>query len=592
LSSLPPRLEDLSAIGNCQIAALVRNDGAVVWSCMPRFDSEPVFGELLDKDGGVFFAGSATGAVGTQRYVENTNVLETTFEDADGKFRVIDFAPRFRLFDRMFRPTKIVRILEPISGTPRVRVSCEPRTGWSRVPMRAHPGSNHLSFGPHDQLRLTTDIPVAYVGSGQVFALTQRKHLVLAWGAPVEEPLAALADRFLRETTRYWQTWVKHADIPPLHQREVIRSALALKLHCYEDTGAIVASLTTSIPESPRSGRTWDYRYCWLRDAYYALEAFRLLGHFEEREAFVEFLLNVASSAPDLALAPLYRVDGRLDLEERILGNWSGFGGDGPVREGNGAVHHVQNDVYGEMVLAVAPAFLDERFSPDDKRPALDLLVRLARKAMSVAGKPDASIWELRTKWEPQTFSGLMCWAGVDRVRRVAQRHAPSLVSELGDGAARIHVELMENAWSPELGAFVSSYGGREPDASLLQMATLRFLPLDHPRLIATIDAIQRDLDRGGWLQRYQRDDGFGQPAVAFVICTFWLIEALAIIGRAAQAEELLTRTLSALSPTGLLAEDWDPSTRQLRGNYPQAYSLVGLIHAAFAASPSWSEVL
>jgi len=292
-------LADLGLIGNCQISALVRRDGAVVWSCMPRFDSPPVFGALLDENkGGRFLIGPATPEKGQQRYLPNTNVLETVFSGPDGSFRVLDFAPRFIQHDRSFRPTKLVRIVEPLSGTPRIRVFCEPVLGWSQERPKKDHGSHHVSYLGYDvELRLTTDAPLAYL-DGEPFALTERKHFVLAWGSPVEEPIEPLCDRFLRETVRYWQSWVKHCDVPSIFQEEIIRSALALKLHCYEDTGAIVAALTTSLPESPGSVRTWDYRYCWLRDSYYTLDAFRLLGHFEEREGFLQFLLNVASSAP------------------------------------------------------------------------------------------------------------------------------------------------------------------------------------------------------------------------------------------------------------------------------------------------------
>ncbi len=586
------RLEDLSLIGNCQIAALVDAEGSVVWSCMPRFDSDPVFGALLDPEGGSFAIRPADGGRGVQRYLTNTNVLETRFDGVDGSFRILDFAPRYRLYERMFRPKKIVRIVEPISGTPRIRVSCDPRLGWSKAKPRREAGSNHVSYAFPEELRLTTDVPLAYLESEQAFVLTRRKHFVLAWGAPVEEALAPLCDRFLLETERYWRTWVKHCEVPAHYQKEVIRSALTLKLHCYEDTGAIVAALTTSIPESAGSGRTWDYRYCWLRDAYYALDAFRLLGHFEEREAFTEFLLNVAASAPDLALKPLFRVDGRTDLDERIEAGWAGFGGEGPVRVGNGAVHHVQNDVFGEMVLALAPAFLDDRFASDHQAPALDLLMRLAERAIDVVGQPDASIWEMRTAWVPQTFSSLMCWAAADRAHKVALRHAPTRADALAAAARRIHGAIVRESYKEELGAFASTASGSALDASLLQMATLRFLPPNDGRLQGTITTIQRVLDRGGWVQRYLTDDGFGTPTVAFVICTFWLIEALAVIGARSAARTHLERALGALSPTGLLAEDWDPAARRLWGNHPQAYSHVGLIHAAFAVAPSWSEIL
>lgn len=587
------RLEDLGLIGNCQFSALIHRTGEVVWCCLPRFDSEPVFSTLLDHErGGRFVVGAADGAAGVQRYVENTNVLETVFRTEGGSFRLLDFAPLFFQHGRVFRPTQLVRIVEPVEGTPHIRVNCDPRIGWSKALPAQLLGSNHVSFdGFSSPLRLTTDMPLSYLG-GTPCALTQRRHLALTWGPPIEEPLPALCERFLGETVRYWQRWVKQCNIPPLYQREVIRSALALKLHCFEDTGAIVASMTTSIPEAAGSGRTWDYRYCWLRDAYYALGALRRLGHFEERENFTQYLLNIVAGAPDLKLSPLYRVDGTCDLEERVLDGWPGFGGDGPVRIGNGAARHVQNDIYGEMVLALAPVFLDERFTAERSEAALDLLERLARKAIAVVGTPDAGIWEYRTEWKPQTFSSLMCWAAVDRMSRVAAQSAPGLEAEFRRASARIREEITERAWNQELGAFVATYGGGDLDASLLQMATLHLLPAEDPRLRGTVDAIWKGLSRDGWLFRYRLDDGFGQPTVAFIICTFWLVEALASTGRVNEAKAVMDRIHSAFSPLGLLSEDYETSSMRMWGNFPQAYSHAGLILAGFAASPRWAEIL
>lgn len=586
-------LENMGLIGNCQISALVERSGAVVWCCLPRFDSEPVFSTLLDaQDGGRFLVGPVEEGQGKQAYVENTNILETTFKTTSGSFRVLDFAPRFAQHDRMFRPTQLFRIVEPIEGTPRVRVVCEPRIGWSKgVPARLN-GSNHIRFeGFESQLRLTSDIPVSYLG-GQPFTLTERRHLALTWGAPIEEPLRSLSDRFLNETQRYWQRWVKECNIPPLYQDAVIRSGLVLKLHCFEDTGAIVAAMTTSIPEAPGSRRTWDYRYCWLRDAYYSLGAFRILGHFEELESFIHYLMNVAGGAPDLDLSPLYTIDGSRSPDEVIMEGWPGFGGEGPVRVGNGAALHTQNDVFGEMVLALVPVFLDERFRAERSKPALKLIERLARKAISVVGKPDAGIWEYRTEWKPQTFSNLMCWAAADRMARVAALHAPALEQEFRNAAERIREEIVAKAWSPEMNSFVATLGGHDLDASLLQMAYLRFLPLEDERLHKTVDAIQQGLSNNGWLYRYRLDDGFGSPTVAFIICTFWLAEALADIGRKAEAKKIMDRAQSTLSPLGLLSEDYEMSNLRMWGNFPQAYSHVGLIHAAFAASPRWPDVL
>jgi len=347
-----------------------------------------------------------------------------------------------------------------------------------------------------------------------------------------------------------------------------------------------------AIPESPGSGRTWDYRYCWLRDSYYVLNAFRRLGHFEERERFISFLLDIAGGNPNLDLAPLYRVDGSSDLEETILSDWPGMGGEGPVRLGNAAALHQQYDVFGEMVLALSPIFMDDRFSEERTRSALDLVERLARKAISVVGKPDAGIWEYRTEWKPQTFSSLMCWAAADRMAVVAARHRPELRSEFVAAAEKIRGEIVTNAWSSKHKTFVASYGGESLDAALLEMVNLRFLPRDDERLRATVDAIGRSLLKDGWLRRYEVDDGFGSPQVAFMICTFWLAQALALVNRGDEARAVFEKVRSVMSPLGLLSEDFDPLEGRMWGNFPQAYSHVGLIHAAFCVSPRCSDVI
>lgn len=586
------RLEDLGLIGNCQCSALVESTGSIVWCCLPRFDSEPVFGRLLDESGGEFSISPAAGEAGRQRYVPNTNTLDTEFEAADGRFRVRDFMPRFAQNERMFRPTQLIRIVEPIEGTPVIRVRCRPRLGWSKGEPRELVGSNHVQYeGFAAPLRLTTDMPTAYL-SGQPFALTQRLHFALAWGAPVEESLAPMCERFMTQTLRYWQRWVKHCNIPPAFQQEVIRSALALKLHCYEDTGAIVAATTTSIPESAGSGRTWDYRYCWLRDSYYVLDALRLLGHFEEREHFIQYLLSVTAASPHLDLKPLYRVDGASDLEERIVEGWSGFNGEGPVRTGNAAAAHLQHDVYGELVLALTPIFMDDRFEQERSEATLNLVEGLARRAVAVVGTPDAGIWEYRKVWQPQTFSSLMCWAAAERMTRIAERHRPAQAEQFRRAAVNIHEQILAQAWNAGRGSFVGDYGGEHLDAALLQMAPLRFLPGNDPKMISTVTAIADGLGRDGWLMRYRNDDGLGAPSAAFVICTFWLVEALAAVGETERARDIMKRAGDVRSPLGLMSEDCDVVSRRLWGNFPQAYSHVGLIHAAFAASPRWSEFL
>lgn len=585
-------LAAMGLVGNCQYSALIDHFGSVVWCCWPRFDSPPVFGSLLDPSAGVFTVGSADGSPGTQQYVSNTNVLETVITTPSGRFRVRDCAPRFEQHSRMFRPTMLVRQVEPLDGAPQIVVRCTPTHGWQKTAAVETRGSHHIRYeGFGSELRLTTNVPLEYL-DGHPFTLHAPCQLVLTWGSPIEEALEPLCDRFVASTVAHWRRWVKQCDIPASYQHEVIRSALALKLHCYEDTGAIIAACTTSIPEAPHSGRTWDYRYCWMRDAYYVVDAFRLLGQFEEREAFTNYLLNIAGAHPDLALAPLYTVAGRLPEPERIEEHWAGFNGDGPVRVGNAAMSHQQHDIFGELVLSLAPVFFDERFSAERTPAALDLLMRLARRAIAVAGTPDTGIWEFRTTPVPQTFSSLMCWAAADRGAMVAARYRPSDEAALRDGAARIQSEIFARAWSADRQALAGWYDGSNLDASLLQMAPLRIVGPDDPRLRSTVDSIWKGLSHNGWLLRYSDDDGFGVPTVAFTLCTFWLIEALATLGRLSEARDLMAQATRVLTPLGLMSEDLDTATGLMSGNFPQAYSHVGFIRAAFAAAPPWREIL
>jgi GH15 family glucan-1,4-alpha-glucosidase len=587
------RLESLGAVGNCQVGALVEDTGSLVWLCMPSFDSEPVCGRLLDPDGGDFTLGPAEGGRGTQRYLDNTNVLETTFSTPEGGFRVLDFAPRFELFSRMYRPTQLLRVIEPLHGAPRVRAHFRPVEGWSKRPATALHASHHIHFGGAlAPLRLTTDLPLSWL-EGRPFVLTGPRRFALTWNAPVEEPLSAMVDKSLGETVRYWRRWVKQCNIPPQFQKEVIRSALALKLCCHEDTGAIVAALTSSIPEAPGSGRTWDYRYCWLRDAFYTLDALRLLGQFDERQAFTDYLLSLAATGGPLELKPLYKVDGTQLGEEMTLTNWQGFEGHGPVRVGNAAASHVQHDVYGEMVLALTPVYFDERFAGERSHATLDLLHRLAARALEVAGTADAGLWEYRTGWREHTFSTVMCWAAAERAGRIGGLQSQNWAAELTASAEKLRTGLLARAWSDALGSFTVSPGMEGVDAALLQLPSLRILKADDLRLHKTIDTAWKALERdGGWLLRYQTDDGFGVPTVAFTLCTFWLAQALAVLGRRAEAREVLKRVQPAPNPLGLWSEDIEPRTGRLWGNFPQAYSHVGLIHAAFASAPDWSELI
>lgn len=585
-------------IGNCQVSALISQQGSVDWLCLPRPDSDPVFGRLLDPEGGHFQIRLARmdGAKLRQRYVENTNVLVTEMEDADGaRVRITDFCPRFMQYGRMFRPHSLFRIVEAVHGSPAIVVDSMPVNGWSKEPTHGTRGNSHLRYDMREEaLRLTTNMPLTYLTEKTPHHVKEKLYFGLTWGSTIEEDIAQISERFLKQTTEYWNLWVKHCSVPTLYQKEVIRSALTLKLHVYEDTGAILAALTTSLPEQVGHERNWDYRYCWLRDAYFVLSAFHNLGQFEEMEGFIKFLLNIAHRREDThsRLAPVYTLSQGLPLPETIHSNWAGFNGSLPVRSLNQAAEHVQNDVYGEMVLTLAPIFFDERFSALRTKEHEDLLAHLGQLCAQTISVPDAGLWEIRDGWQEHTFSNLMCWAGLERIERIQRR---GFLKELGFDAGRER-QRAEAAVNAAIKNGVLYNGPRDQTLdSALALAPVLHFPGSEVAT-ATIGAIRKTLaadgGRGSYLYRYLRNDDFGKPHSAFVICSFWIAQGLSRLGNKEEARRVLDDLNLAANELGLIAEHFEPVDRVQLGNFPQAYSHVGLINAAFEASPDWAEIL
>jgi GH15 family glucan-1,4-alpha-glucosidase len=588
-------------VGNCQVSALISDAGAIDWMCLPRPDSPPVFGGILDPDGGrlAISTPAAPEQVKTsQQYIPNTNILVTVVSLANGdSFRITDFCPRFEQYGRIYRPTALFRIVEAVSGHPSVVVSCRPVSGWEKEPVRSIRGSSHIRFEIRgDALRLLTNMPLTYLCEETPVALTQKLYFGLTWGLGIEDDLVKVTHDFLDQTARYWRTWVKNCTVPVLYQQQVIRSALALKLHCFEDTGAILAALTTSLPEQPGGRRNWDYRYCWLRDAYYALTAFNNLGHFEEMEAFLNFLLNIAHAHEHSRdrLRPVYTLSQGFPLPETEHANWKGFQQSTPVRSNNEAAEQVQNDVYGEMILAFAPIFFDERFFDLRTKEHEALLAYLAQLCTRSIGQSDAGLWESRSGWREHSFTNLMCWAGLERLERIRQAgHLASLSLDLAGGRIRAAEALLR---ASKGGAVRNGPTDDSYDASLSYLTILGYPNRQLCEATTTQIVSQLGVRNGtpatGFFYRYVREDDFGKPESGFVICSFWIAQALARLGRTAEAKAILTGVLTAANSLGLFSEHFLPATQTQCGNFPQAYSHVGLINAAFAVSPPWSEAL
>ena len=585
-------------IGNCQISALVGERGSIDWLCLPRPDSPPVFGKLLDAQGGSFLIEAQGQSQGTQSYIPNTNVLVTRVRSDDGsEFQITDFCPRFSQHGRMYRPMALFRIVEPLTGAPHIRIRCQPVNGWSKEPLKPTQGNSHLRYEAEGQLlRLTTNMSLTYLQEDAFVALKEPLFFALTSGLGIEDNLPQVSRRFLEQTIDYWNTWVKHCSIPTDYQKETIRSALTLKLHCYEDTGAILAALTTSLPEEDGSGRNWDYRFCWLRDSYFALNAFHRLGHFEEMEGFIKFLLGVAEKHDHSRerLRPVYRLDQSLPLPEIEHTNWSGFGNNQPVRSNNQAAEHIQNDVYGEMVLTLAPIFFDERFHHLRTQEHERLLVRLAKLCAQTISQPDAGLWELRNGWQEHSFSNLMCWAGLDRIHRI---HGEGFLREIDFDLAQAK-DKAERAIQAAVreGSLRNTPQDESYDAALLLLPILNFPDAKVSK--KTVEKawgalrLSEDSNLSSFLYRYKRRDDFGMPQSAFMICSFWLVQALARVQEKKKAQEVMRCAMTSATSLGLFSEHYIPHGNRQTGNFPQAYSHVGQINAAFAISSSWDDVL
>ncbi|MBS1972237.1 MAG: glycoside hydrolase family 15 protein [Bdellovibrionales bacterium] len=577
---------DMGLIGNCAYSALIDKNANVQWLCWPRFDSSFIFGGLLDqgKAGHFKICPSTKNYTSTQRYLDNTNVLVTRFESPEGVFEVIDFAPRFLLFERQHKPLMLFRKIKKILGSPRILVDCSPVGDYGKLTPLHMQGSNHIRYeGLEQPVRLTTNASLTYLVEKRDFALSEDLYFVLSWGIPLEGPLESTFEEFLSRTTRYWMKWVESCTLPSIFQKEVIRSALTLKLHQYEDTGAIIASCTTSLPEIPGEGRNWDYRFCWLRDTYYTISALNSLGHFDEMERYAHFIENLNLDQLE-SLQPVYRIDGSPEMTEIEL-PMEGYLGNQPVRIGNQAASQIQHDAYGQVLLALYSLYTDERLIDRHVRSSTQMMKRVLKYLEKTMEEPDNGVWEFRGKRAVHAYTLLFHWAGSAAILKIARK--------IGDGdlearalKSRDHAaSLLESCYDSEKKAYTQAIGSKDLDASMLQMITLGFL-IDHPleRSMGHLAAIEKELELSpGFLLRYRHQDDFGLQKSAFLVCSFWHIEALASLGLGDRAEELFKRVLVAQNHLGLMSEDYDLETGSQWGNFPQTYSHVGLINCAFA---------
>lgn len=589
---------DLAVVGNSNIAALIDARGRIVWCCIPRFDGDPFFCSLLnngDGEKGFWDIELFDFARSEQEYRRNSAVVVTTLHDEHGGVvEITDFAPRFKQFGRIYRPMSLVRHIRPVEGQPRIRIRTRPTYDYGAARPETTRGSNHIRYVMPDlAVRITTDGPVTYLLEEVPFVLDRPITMLMGPDESLTQSVAETCRSFHEKTDEYWREWCRYLSLPFDWQEAVIRAAITLKLCSFEESGAMVAAMTTSIPEAARSGRNWDYRYCWLRDSFFVVNALNALGVTWTMEEYLSYITNIVAQAKDGYLQPVYGITLEQNLVESQVDSLSGYRAMGPVRIGNDAWRQVQNDGYGSVVLALSQAFYDQRLSSMGDMNLFENLERLGEQAAARWNEPDAGIWEFRSREAVHTYSSVLCWAACDRLAKVAAYlDLEGRETYWRNHADTIREGIMQGAWCEELNSFTGTFGGDDTDGSLLLLPTLGFIKAKDHRFLGTLKLAEERLREGMYMHRYATPDDFGLPETSFNICTFWYIDALAAVGRTEESRELFENMLKRRNRLGLLSEDLDVKTGDLWGNFPQTYSMVGLIHAAMRLSRPWEEAL
>ncbi|MGF1923422.1 MAG: glycoside hydrolase family 15 protein [Bacteroidia bacterium] len=572
-------------IGNCGFIAHVNMNTDISWLCWPRFDSSFVFGGLLDKLKGGEFSIQPEGEYETkQYYVENTNVLRTEIAAEDGRYRITDFAPRFRDNNQYFKPLMLIRKIEPLEGNPRIRVKCKPVYAYGEHQMKSTAGSNQIDFngGDNETMQLSTNVSINYILEEKYFALNEIKYVILTYGYKFDGTLDSIVESYLRETINYWRVWIKHSSIAGFHQQLVIRSALVLKIHQYEDTGAIIAASTTSLPEFIGSTRNWDYRYCWLRDSFYVLTSLSHIGHFEEMEKYFNYLSDI-SFADDKRYQPLYSITGERNIAEFELENLEGYLGEKPVRIGNQASEHIQNDIYGQVLISMLPLYTDHRFVFSERSDSVKWIDHVLSKIELTIDEKDAGIWEFRNIANVHCYSNLFQWAGAHAALKMARAINNEDFAKRAQSLVEKAAEHIEACYDPVRKVYTNAVGSSHLDASTLQLIVMNYLDPTSQKAKDHLIGLEKELKtEDGLFYRYLHADDFGKPKTTFLICAFWYVEALACVGRIDDAIQEFENIIKYCNHLLLFSEDVDAKTGSQWGNFPQAYSHVGLMNAAY----------
>jgi GH15 family glucan-1,4-alpha-glucosidase len=587
-------------IGNCTSAALISKDASIEWLCLPFFDSPSVFARLLDRYRGGFFQieGVDTADI-NQRYIKDTAVLKTIFETKDGSFEINDYMPRFVLGQKEYYcPSEVHRSLRLLSGSPRIRVKLYPMPNYGLGGVTYERHDDYVKMistqGGYMSFYLYSNLDMTKLLQGEEIILPPYAYTVLSYHEKLENFTMEKIYHQFEKTKAFWLDYVDQIRYPDRYREDVIRSAITLKMLSYQRTGAIVAAPTTSLPEIIGGERNWDYRYCWIRDGGMTIDLYSRIGDAETSERFMQYILQRLPFKND-PIQIMYSIDGEKLLEEKIQDHLEGYEGSSPVRTGNGAYKQKQNDLYGQLIEAIYTFFLFNKTVKAREKIQINeeiwTLVRsLVNHLIRVWQQPDSGIWEFRGMEHHFTHSKLMSWVGMDRAAKIAAflgRH--TYVKNWRQLAGQIKNDILQNAWSNKAQAFTMFYGSEAFDASNLLMLHYNFLPPDDPRIISMVHAYYKRLVKNGFMFRYDVEDDFGEPENAFIVCTFWMINALYIIGEREKAQKMFDHILKYRNHLGLLSEDIEVYTGRLTGNFPQAYSHLAMIQSAFTLETQYN---
>ena len=573
-------------IGNCSTAALVSQKGSIDWLCFPVFDSPSVFARLLDEEhGGSFGFDVADTTRISQSYVPHTNILSTVFENNEGVFAVFDFMPCY-LRDEctdIYRPSEIYRYIHRISGHPRFRVAYNPRPDYARgetvSEVKEYYIESYSTSKADDHFYLYSSFPLEDILAGRELAVPDAAFFLMSYNEKVIPVNLEREKLDYCRTLVYWLNWTDRTKHYRLYDDVIERSLLALKLMSFSN-GAVLAAITTSLPETVGDVRNWDYRFCWLRDASMAIETLVSIGHTGSARRFMRFVQNTFVSRHDFQI--MYGIHGERQLTEVILSNLSGYKGSKPVRIGNDAYHQRQNDSFGYLMDLIYKYYCLMPDGLDEVEDIWEMVKSIMTTVCSDWRKPDKGIWEIRGEARHFVSSKVMCWVALDRGARVADMLNKAECRDRWQAEAeKVRQDVMENGWKEEIGSFSQAYDNTDLDSSLLLMEPYGFIQADDPRYRKTVMAVKKALLRGGLMYRYNTPDDFGKPSSAFTICTFWMIRALFVIGEKDEARQLFDKILSYSNHLGLFSEDINFDTKEQLGNFPQAYSHLALVNTA-----------